>query len=141
MKTLFTSLSFILLVLVLSCDKKDTENPLLQKDIDLSTDKNVYFELQDIVIRFQNNTQYKLWITSCRLYGMERFENGTWKRMGEPPCPGLYPIVIAPNCEVKDTIHNNWLDKGKYRLITDLRKDTAQITVYSNEFEIKDIGY
>jgi hypothetical protein len=100
MKTLFTSLSFILLVLVLSCDKKDTENPLLQKEIDLSTDKNVYFELQDIV-----------------------------------------PIVIAPNCEVKDTIHNNWLDKGKYRLITDLRKDTAQITVYSNEFEIKDIGY
>lgn len=108
-----------------------------EKEIDFSTDKNIYHYLEDIAIRFQNNTSSKLWINWCRLYYRERFENGVWEKMGGPPYTGGYPIVISPNSKVFDTIHNNVFDIGKYRLVTELRKDTAWITVYTNEFVIK----
>lgn len=139
MKPILKLLSIILLTLLLSCNKeKIMQNPV-QKEIDFTTDKSEYHDLVDIAIRFQNNTSSYLWVNWCRLYYLERFENGKWENMGGPPCPGGSSIQIEPHSVIMDTMYSNWLDKGKYRLATyDLWIDTAYTTVYSNEFDITD---
>lgn len=133
-------LGWILIMLVLfmvSCTKNETEQVVAQQEIIFVTDKSLYHDLEDIAIKFQNNTSSDLRLDWCRLYYMEQFKNGIWESTGDPPCPydGSF-IIINPNETIFDTIHSNWLDNGKYRFVTyNLSTDTSHISICSNEFE------
>ncbi len=142
MKTSHIILILIVLVAMISCNKEEEVQTAALKKIEFSTDKNEYHDLEDIVIKFHNNTSSYIGVNWCRLYYLERFEDDEWKSMGGPPCPfdGSF-IVYKPNETFRDTIYSNWLDKGKYRFATfNLRLDTTNCKVYSNEFDIADFS-
>lgn len=141
MKLFLQILSIISFIFLLSCNKEELNQPLVEKKIEFSTDKNVYYDMENIAIKFQNNTSSYIGVNWCRLYYLEKYQADKWESMGGPPCPGESGFEIAPHTVKSDTLHSNWLDKGKYRLATfTLRLDTTYFKVYSNEFDITDFG-
>lgn len=139
MKPYSIMLPIVFITFLISCNKEETEQLIIQEEIEFSTDKNVYHDLEDIAVNFQNNTSFNLHVNWCRLYYLERLENGTWEGMGGPPCSGGSGFYIMQGSVISDTMYGNWLDVGKYRLVTyDISMDTSHITIYSNEFEKTD---
>ena len=142
MKTLSTSLSFILLVLLLSCERNETEELPDKKEAELSTDKNSYMNLQDIAFKLCNSSNNNLTYLGCAysyspVIELEKYTNEEWTIETATLCIEYSWHQLLQNEDILDTIHSNWFDAGKYRLKCHLTKDTAQLTVYSNEFEIK----
>ncbi|MEZ5196924.1 MAG: hypothetical protein R2764_11110 [Bacteroidales bacterium] len=134
---------FIWLVLVIaSCSKEDTEKPEIREEFKFYTNKSYYHDLEDIVANFQNNTSSVLHVDWCRLFYLEREENGIWESIGSPPCPydGSF-IICNPGEMISDIMESNWLDNGRYRLVTYISgMDTTQRIIYSNEFEKTDFA-
>jgi len=146
MKTLFTILSFILIVLLLSCERNETEELHEKKEVELSTDKNSYMNLQDIAFKLSNSSNNNLAYLGCAfnyspVIELEKYTNEEWIIEHYSLCIEYYWHLLLQNEEIFDTIHSNWLDAGKYRLKCHLMKDSLEIVVCSNMFEIKDIGY
>jgi len=137
-----TLLFFVLIFFILSCERDEIDESPDKNEVVFSTDKNSYMNLQDIAFklsnRLNNNVSYfGCFFGSSPVIELEQYTNEEWEIKHFTLCVEYSWHQLLQNQDMLDTIHSNWFEPGKYRLVIELMKDTIQIPVYSNEFEIK----
>lgn len=128
----------LFLIILIACEKDISIND----KIDISTDRETYMNLMDIVIRITNNSENDLVYEVCNgkiPYGIEKYADENWGLIYSPVCNAFQSYcckALIPGQEYLDTIKSNWLDAGKYRLVYSFEVNNSANAFYSNTFKI-----
>jgi hypothetical protein len=143
MKTIKNLLLIIMLIFIVSCNKKEVPEIIPIEKIEISTDQNSYKALDNISYSIKNKTSKEIIYWACQYqtdpnFGIQKKNQNIWEIAQYSACPEFTWIPMQINEEENDTIYWNWLNTGEYRLEIRFINNDKDTLVYSNKFEIID---
>ena len=143
MKTIENVLLIILVIVMISCNKKEEPKLIPIEIIEISMNQSTYKALDNISYSIKNMTSKEIIYWACQYqtdpnFGIQKKNQNIWEIAHYSACPEYTWIPMQINEVIKDTIYWNWLNTGEYRLEIRFINNDKDTLVYSNTFEIID---
>jgi hypothetical protein len=141
MKIIKKVLFLVLVIIMVSCNKKDEPEIKPIETIEILTSQSSYKAIDKIPYSIRNETSKEIMYLACQYesdpnVAILKKNQNTWDVASHPPCPEFSWISMNINEIRKDTIIENLLEIGIYKLQVHFVNNNKDTLIYSNLFEI-----
>lgn len=141
MKTIKKVLFLVLAIIMVSCNKQGEPQIIPIEKIEILTSQSSYMTTDNVPYSINNKTSKEIMYIACQYQSdpnvavLKKNQN-TWDVALHGPCPEFSWVSMNINEIRKDTIDENLLETGIYKLRVHFVNDNRDTLIYSNSFEI-----